>query len=344
MAESLSVERQLEAYLKVAGRASLPGWRSGLPFSLDLLSESHRNWNFMVAQGFRSWLVRVKKASGPENRSGAYYEYRVLRLVSALHDSPRVFYVDTSKDKFGADFLTLEYVAGGPFQPERDSGKVGNLFGRLHGLEVGDAGGFLEEDASSLTDTLDYAEKRLSTTPILRRLDPSIRSYLVDLLAWASEEVEKNAYFDADPYEVVLHRVSRPSDIVIQRATEKAFLLDWEDSAVGEPSRDLAFFLSPLVTYWDSGFVFSRREISEFFAAYRDALKDAHLGDTITDRVRLRAPFVNLGVLAWLISQALPDAILRRETMEVQTLRRLADLLNLTFLRQVFDPYLEGRA
>lgn len=329
--------------MKVAGRASLPGWRSGLPFDLELVSESHRNWNFMVTQGFRSWLVRVKKASLRGDRSGAYYEYRVLRLISGLDSSPRVFYVDTSKEKLDADFLTLEYVPGRPFEPERDSVKVGTLFGRLHSLEGGDAGAFLEEDAASLVDALDYAEKRLSASPLLRRLDSSLKSYLVDLLAWATEEVKKNAYFEADPYEVVLHRAGRPSDIVIQRATEKAVLLDWEDSALGEPSRDLAFFLSPLVTYWDSGFVFSRREISEFFAAYRGALRDAHLADTITDRVRLREPFVNLSVLAWLISQALPDAIDQRETMDAETLRRLADLLNLAFLRRVFDPYLEGR-
>ena len=74
--------------------------------------------------------------------------------------------------------------------------------------------------------------------------------------------------------------------------------------------------------------------------AYRSALTDFHLRDTIADRVCLRDPFnclrgVSWSAMAWITYQDGMHALRNEDTF-----RKIEQYLQLDFLRGLFDSYL----
>ena len=78
----------------------------------------------------------------------------------------------------------------------------------------------------------------------------------------------------------------------------------------------------------------------KFLAAYRSALTDSRLRDTITERVCLRDPFnclrgVSWSAMAWVSYQDGTHALRNEDTF-----RKIEQYLQLDFLRSLFDSYL----
>ena len=49
-------------------------------------------------------------------------------------------------------------------------------------------------------------------------------------------------------------------------------LFDWEKPLVGEVAQDVAYFLSPTTTIWDTDYIFDRRARDEFLETYWKAV------------------------------------------------------------------------
>jgi hypothetical protein len=77
-----------------------------------------------------------------------------------------------------------------------------------------------------------------------------------------------------------------------------------------------------------------------FLRAYCAATTDAHLCDTIEDRVGLRDPFnclrgISWSAMAWVSYQTGKHALQNRDTF-----LKVSEYLDLGFVRSLFDPYL----
>jgi hypothetical protein len=77
-----------------------------------------------------------------------------------------------------------------------------------------------------------------------------------------------------------------------------------------------------------------------FFDAYRTAIPDAHLRDTIAERVRLRDPFnclrgISWSAMAWVTYQTGEHALQNQDTF-----LKVSTYMDLDFVRGLFDPYM----
>mgnify|MGYP005620061307 CR=1 FL=1 len=78
-----------------------------------------------------------------------------------------------------------------------------------------------------------------------------------------------------------------------------------------------------------------------FLDAYRAAIPDVHLRDTIDERVSLRDPFnclrgISWSAMAWVTYQTGEHAVRNADTF-----RKVSAYLDLGFVRGLFDPYME---
>jgi fatty-acid desaturase len=77
-----------------------------------------------------------------------------------------------------------------------------------------------------------------------------------------------------------------------------------------------------------------------FLDAYRAAIRDPHLGDTIEERVKLRDPFnclrgIAWSAMAWVSYQTGEHALQNRDTF-----LKVGEYLDLPFVRSLFEPYM----
>jgi hypothetical protein len=116
--------------------------------------------------------------------------------------------------------------------------------------------------------------------------------------------------------------------------------VDWEKPLWGDPSQDLSHFCVPTTTLWKTGYRMSPEDKRAFLDAYRAALSDPHLRDTIADRVRLRDPFnclrgISWSAMAWVRYQTGKHVLQNRDTFI-----KMSQYLELEFVRSLFEPYL----
>ena len=69
----------------------------------------------------------------------------------------------------------------------------------------------------------------------------------------------------------ILNTEAVPSHFLIDD-TGRASIVDWEKPVLGEVAQDLAYFLSPTTTIWDSDVIFSAPERAQFLKAYWEAV------------------------------------------------------------------------
>jgi hypothetical protein len=77
-----------------------------------------------------------------------------------------------------------------------------------------------------------------------------------------------------------------------------------------------------------------------FLEAYRNAITDSHLRDTIVERVRLRDPFNCLRGISWSAMAWVQYQTGAHTLRNADTFRKMQAYLELPFLRSLFDRYL----
>lgn len=117
--------------------------------------------------------------------------------------------------------------------------------------------------------------------------------------------------------------------------------MDWEKPLWGDPSQDLSHFSVPTTTLWKTDYRMSVADKRAFLDAYRAAIPDVHLRDTIDERVSLRDPFnclrgISWSAMAWVTYQTGEHAVRNADTF-----RKVSAYLDLGFVRGLFDPYME---
>ncbi|HEY45039.1 MAG TPA: hypothetical protein G4O11_13755 [Anaerolineae bacterium] len=169
--------------------------------------------------------------------------------------------------------------------------------------------------------------------------DPDIREYLKEVLAWAKTARHREAYYLSDPWPCIINTEVNSGNFIANRERGTLHLVDWEKPLWGDPSQDLSHFSVPTTTLWKTDYRMSTEDRRVFLDTYRQSIPDAHLRDTIEDRVRLRDPFnclrgISWSAMAWVTYQT-GDHQLRNQ----ETFNKIHSYLEMEFLRGLFDPF-----
>ena len=335
---------QVTEYLRATPLENVPGWMPGTPFTVDPLAQGEYNMNYLVRQGQSTWVFRVNIGSQIDRDDQILYEYRALQLLAPTTVTPRPFHVDNRCEQLPHGVLLMEYLPGESLDYHRDLQAAARLFARIHSQAVAPAHNHLLVEDHPLRNTYEECARLLPVYLESELADPALRDYLADVLAWAAGACRRDAYFLADPWPCVINTEVNSGNFIANRAAGTLHLVDWEKPLWGDPSQDLSHFCVPTTTLWKTDYRMSTEDRRQFLAAYRAAIPDAHLRETIEERVRLRDPFnclrgISWSAMAW-VAYRTGAHTLRNE----DTFRTINAYLKMDFVRGLFDPHMREDA
>ena len=333
---------QVSQYISQIDAGRLPGWKRHAPFVVEPLAQGEYNLNYLLRQGSHRWVFRVNIDTQIDRDDQILYEYRALRLLEPSGVTPRPYYVDHSKAQIGYGVLIMEYLSGEKLDYRRDLGDAAGLFARIHALPISREDNHLIHEEQPLSMTYHECARLLPVYLESDLADPVLRRYLRRVLDWAEQARHQEAYFVSDPWPCIINTEVNSGNFIVNRTRGTIHLVDWEKPLWGDPSQDLSHFCAPMTTLWKTDYRMTEADKRQFIDAYRAAMPDAHLQDTIWDRVRLRDPFnylrgISWSAMAWVAYQTGEHAVQNRDTFV-----KVSSYLDIDFLRGMFDPYLEG--
>ncbi len=235
-----------------------------------------------------------------------------------------------------------QYLRGERLDYHRDLAPAAQLMARYHQLAVPEEKIHLIREERPLSLTYDRCARMLQVYFDSDLAQEPLKSYLREVIAWANEARQKEAYFLRDPWNCIINTEVNNSNWIVDRKRDTIHLVDWEKPLWGDPSQDLSHFRVPTTTLWKTDCRLSTVDREQMMAAYKNALHDDHLRDTIEERTRLRDPFnclrgVSWCAMAWVQYQR-GDHLLKNP----DTFKKLAMYVDPIFVRELFDPYMNA--
>ncbi len=328
-------------YLARADLSGVLGWRPGETFCVAPLAQGEYNMNYLVRQGNGAWVLRVNVGTQIGRADQILYEYRALRLLEPTGVTPRPFYMDDSRERLEYGVLLMEYLPGEALDYRRDLEAAARLFACIHARPVAPDENHLIREQRPLSMTYEECSRLLPIYLESELADPALRDYLREVLDWAGEARHREAYFLSDPWPCIINTEVNSGNFIANRERTTLHLVDWEKPLWGDPSQDLSHFRVPTTTLWKTDYRMTTADRRAFLDVYRAAIPDAHLRDTIEERVLLRDPFnclrgISWSAMAWVNYQTGEHALRNEDTF-----RKVSAYLNLGFVRSLFDPYLK---
>ncbi|QRN83270.1 aminoglycoside phosphotransferase family protein [Chloroflexota bacterium] len=331
-------------YLQEAQPEGIPDWGADQPFEVSPLAQGEYNLNFLVRQGKTQWVLRVNSRSeiGLSNAEQISYEYQTLKLLAPINVAPQPYFVDASLTHLPHGVLGMAYCSGDFLVYQRDLVPAARLMARYHQLAVPEAQNHLRREEYPLTQTYNHCRQmaQVYLESELANLELSI--YLREVLDWAEEARHREDYFLHAPWQCLINTEVNNTNWIVDRTNGAIHLVDWDKPMWGDPSHDLSHFRVPTTTLWKTDYRLSPEDIKQLMTAYKDAIADPHLRNTIEERTRLRDPFNCLRAITW---SAMAWVQYQRDEHLVKnadTFRKLDLYTNLEFVRSIFDPYLHS--
>lgn len=334
---------QVQAYLKQQNWNETPVMK-GRVFGVTPLAQGEYNLNYLLSAGNLRLVLRVNIGTQIAREDQIVYEFRALKLLEHSGVTPTPHFVDDSRRLLDRGLLIMDFLPGEPLDYRRDARAAAGLLARVHQTEVREAVNHLIRETAPLSLIYEECAGLLQTYFESDLADPAIRDYLRDLIHWANAARADERYYQADPWPCIVNTEVNSGNFIVNRSTGTIHLVDWEMPRWGDPSQDLAHFCSPLTTLWKTSYRMDAVDKRQFLDAYCRGIRDPHLKATLTDRIRVREPFVYLRGISW---SAMGWAAYQSEYAGVKnpdTWAKLQQYMNLEFIRSLFDPFLRPKA
>ena len=341
---NLSIQNTLPKavrYLQEAQPEGIPNWHAGQPFEVAPLAQGEYNLNFLVRQGEAPWVLRINSRPeiGLSTPDQNMYEYRTLQLLAPSGVAPQPYFVDASLTHLPYGVLGMAYCPGGFLTYQRDLVPAAQLMARYHQLEIPEAQIHLRREERPLTQTYQHCRQMAEVYFESALAEGNLSAYLHAVLDWAEKARHREVYFQQDPWLCLINTEVNNTNWIVNRTSGAIHLVDWDKPMWGDPSHDLSHFRVPTTTLWKTNYRLSVADQTELMTAYKNAIIDPHLRDTIEERTRLRDPFnclraVTWSAMAWVHYQQGEHLVRNADTFQ-----KLQLYTHLDFVRSIFDPY-----
>lgn len=247
------------------------------------MGEHNLNYRFSAPDG-RIFVLRINVTKQPFHENQVRYEYNALRALECSGCTPRALFLDDTPDAPGEGVLVISFCEG----DELD----------FDALRPGD----LACAAKMMADV--HAQAIPEDAPLLRPHDPLRtlfeecvgRCQIYENSPVCDEHVMRYVHHFADSCQDAMERYrfnasdarivnteTLPSHFLIPASTAQAasqgiasasfpehpgYFVDWERPIIGDIAEDLAFFISPTTTFWDSDTLFPAEDVDAFLDMY----------------------------------------------------------------------------
>lgn len=330
------LEAEIISYMKSESISDVLGIKG--EWKLKFLAQGEYNINYSIEDDFGpKWVFRVNTASqlGLENQ--IQYEYQAIKLLEKSGVTPKGIYLDSSKSKLGYGILIMEYLQGRPLEYDRDLRIAGDIFGKVHSLDTGEAREKLIVESNLLRDRVQEGEKWLLDYMRSPKSDTRVKHLFDRLLEVTRKDLYKEEYFEREPWMVINNTEVNSHNFIV--GEQRSYLIDWEKPVVSDPCQDITQFLAETTTLWKQNYILSPEEKASFFKSYKLGL--GGVDRDIEERVEIYRPYLYLRALswcanAWLEYQSPDRAIINKDTFE-----KIESYLEEDFMKKLLGDYLQ---
>ncbi len=332
----------IENYLQTCNSIQVPEWSPRAPFSLVTLAKGETHLNYLVRQGSIQWVLRISTGSqyGFSKQVQIAYEFQTLSFLEPLRIAPKPYFIDNSLREIPFGLLGMQYLPGRHLDYRKDLTGAARLFSIYHQIQTDSKPGFLITEEKPLSLAFERSQQKLQVYFQSDVANPTLVSYLKEVLKWAEQTKSQEIYFLQDPWHTIINTEVNSSNWIINRKADSIHLVDWEKQLWGDPSRDLSHFLVPTTTLWKSNYRITEEDRNQFITAYKSEIRVTHLRDTIEERICLHDPFNCLRAIAWCAKTQAEYSLGRKLITNQDTIKTISRYLEIDFVRSLFDPFL----
>lgn len=240
---------------------------------LQPLGEGEHNINFkMTVPGERCYVLRVNVLPQPFHDCQVRYEYDALGAVAPSGCTPLPVYVDASAGAPGKGVLVETFCPGRQLDfdalREGDLARCAAIMADYHAIPAQPSCP-LHRPADPLRELYAECLERFDVYRASPFEDARISRWVDRLCALTEEAIQRAGVPDGAAHivntETLASHFLLPEDAGEARA---GWFVDWERPIIGEVAQDLAFFLAPTTTFWDSEFLMPSSGIEGFCEQY----------------------------------------------------------------------------
>lgn len=299
-----------------------------------LLAQGEYNMNYIFTHPIsgKKLLLRVNCGSQMHLEHQIEYEYHALKLLESSGRTPKVYYVDGSKELLAHGVLVMEYLPGEVLDYRRDLSRAARCLADIHSVELTEDTGLIcpENPLRAILEECEEMVKVYMESPLgSDSTKEHIRRMLDD--GWKKLENIKMQ----NVYHCCINTELNSTNFLIDRGGAMDYLIDWEKPLYGDPAQDLGHFLAPTTTFWKTDVILTHQEMDAFIEEYIRAVDGRFPVDGLKERVWTYIPITCLrGVtwcaMAWVQYQD-PDKLIFNES----TFRKLEAYLSEEFLGEL---------
>jgi len=307
-------------------------------FVVSFLAQGEYNINFTIDDGSTKYVFRINTGSQIEVENQIKYEYDALKVLEVSEVTPKVYYVDDSKEIIPYGLLIMEFLKGTPLEYDTDLLKAANIFSRIHSIDVSRnrySNFIIEENLFS--DRIREGERLLKDFFTSSIPSTELKRFFNNYLDWCYRNKSKEKYFSENKFHVINNTEVNSHNFIIG---ERAYLIDWEKPVISDPCQDLTQFLAPTTTLWRSNYILSKGEKQDFIKAYAANINKSAMD--IEERIGLYNPYLYLRALSWCayayVEYQKEDKIIKNN----DTFKKVEMYLEENFLRSLLEEYNVG--
>lgn len=292
------IERVAEEYL--AGNEAL---RETLHIPLDAqlvphhlgMGEHNLNYWFVDPSSHKKYVLRINVTRQPFHENQVRYEFEALRALVPSGCTPAPLFLDDGADAPHEGAMVIGFCPGAQLDFDRlhahDLHRAACLMANVHAVRPPDDGSLFrpQEPARKLFEECVaryrmYEASGFADPQVVRRMDEFARvtqaavegarydptqARIVNTETLASHfllpersDGHVGEEGEADPEALFDRHI--PADI----RREPGYFVDWERPILGDIAEDVAFFVTPTTTFWDSDVLFPRAGVYDFVELY----------------------------------------------------------------------------
>lgn len=288
--------------------------------------EHNRNFRFSSASTGKSYVLRINVAPQPFHKNQVAYEFAALQALAPSGRAPQPLYLDDSPTAPGKGALVISFCEGKELNFDAlrpgDLARAAQLMADVHAVPV-PADTPLHRPHDPLRSLFDECLQRFELYRVSAFEDARITRWAERFIAAARPLVDAPTP-EADRTHIV-NTETLPSHFLLpERAAcetvampngnqqrqdklpqpqrlydEPGFFVDWERPIIGEVAQDVAYFVSPTTTFWDSDFLFPASGIEGFLELYWRAVDGRFERGSFDERFRAWRMMTALRSVTW---------------------------------------------
>lgn len=246
---------------------------SGASLTAHALGQGEHNANFWFThpESHDTLVLRMNYASQLGLQKQATYEFRALELLRECRRTPLPLFLDDTRAVVPRGVLVISHVEGAHlnFARQGDVREAARILADVHSARLPDQH-HLIEPADPLQEQLSECERLFAAYCSSPQRDDSVVRRIEDFFEHTAQTLAEQSSEPGSRH--ILNTEAVPSHFLIPAKGGAGRMVDWEKPIAGEVAQDVAYFLAPTTTIWDTDFIFPVDERSRFVEAYWEAV------------------------------------------------------------------------